>query len=206
MPTDPQTIEVSANILELLFDVFKEVKTIFWMITIYSLTVGGAMTFFGKKHLKKLLFLVGAFTVYLPMSIVSSTSTALLVALVTGLVMAFCYIGFVFLIGGMAMCCICLSLGMGGAIAGVLGVAAGIVAVIYRKKIVIPLTAYSGASMLVIGLVLLFAGMFLAIMPMAVAYILLVLFFGSGMFVQYKYTGKDPVIPAGETNNTAEAK
>ena len=110
MPTDPQTIEVSANILELLFDVFKEVKTIFWMITIYSLTVGGAMTFFGKKHLKKLLFLVGAFTVYLPMSIVSSTSTALLVALVTGLVMAFCYIGFVFLIGGMAMCCICLSL------------------------------------------------------------------------------------------------
>lgn len=206
MPTDPQTIEVSANILELLFDVFKEVKTIFWMITIYSLTVGGAMTFFGKKHLKKLLFLVGAFTVYLPMSIVSSTSTALLVALVTGLVMAFCYIGFVFLIGGMAMCCICLSLGMGGAIAGVLGVAAGIVAVIYRKKIVIPLTAYSGASMLVIGLVLLFAGMFLAIMPMAVAYILLVLFFGSGMFVQYKYTGKDPVIPADETNNTAEAK
>ena len=206
MPTDPQTIEVSANILELLFDAFKEVKTIFWMITIYSLTVGGAMMFFGKKHLKKLLFLVGAFTVYLPMSIVSSTSTALLVALVTGLVMAFCYIGFVFLIGGMAMCCICLSLGMGGAIAGVLGVAAGIVAVIYRKKIVIPLTAYSGASMLVIGLVLLFAGMFLAIMPMAVAYILLVLFFGSGMFVQYKYTGKDPVIPAAEANDSAETK
>lgn len=143
---------------------------------------------------------------YLPMSIVSSTSTALLVALVTGLVMAFCYIGFVFLIGGMAMCCICLSLGMGGAIAGVLGVAAGIVAVIYRKKIVIPLTAYSGASMLVIGLVLLFAGMFLAIMPMAVAYILLVLFFGSGMFVQYKYTGKDPGVSAAEANDSAETK
>lgn len=49
MPTDPQTIEVSANILELLFDAFKEVKTIFWMITIYSLTVGGAMTFFWEK-------------------------------------------------------------------------------------------------------------------------------------------------------------
>ena len=77
MPTDPQTIEVSANILELLFDVFKEVKTIFWMITIYSLTVGGAMTFFGKKHLKKLLFLVGAFTVYLPMPLLSEATESL---------------------------------------------------------------------------------------------------------------------------------
>lgn len=206
MPTEPQTVEVSANILAVLFDTFKEVKTIFWIITIYSLTVGGAMTFFGKKHLKKLLFLVGAFTVYLPMSIFASTATALLTAVITGLVMSFCYPGFVFLIGGGAMCGICLSLGMGETVAGLLGVAAGVAAVIYRKKIVTPLTSYSGAWMLVVGLVLLVAGMFGAIMPMAVAYILLVLFFGSGMFVQYKYTGKDPGVSAAEPNDSAEAK
>ena len=200
MPTDQQTIEVSVNVLQLLFDVFEEVKVIFWMITIYSLTVGGAMTFFGKKHLKKLLFLVGAFTVYLPMSIITSTSTAMLAALPSGLVMAFCYPGFVFLIGGMAVCGICLSLGMGEPVAGFLGVAAGIAAVIYRKKIVIPLTAYSGASMLVIGLAFLFAGLFHVVMPMAVFFILLVLFLAGGIFVQYKFTGKETETPAPDKN------
>ena len=104
------------------------------------------------------------------------------------------------------MCGICLSLGIGETVAGLLGIAAGVAAVIYRKKIVTPLTSYSGAWMLVVGLVLLVAGMFGAIMPMAVAYILLVLFFGSGMFVQYKYTGKDPGVSVAEPNDSAEAK
>lgn len=203
---DPQTTEVAANAVVGLVNMFKDAKMLFWIITFYSLIVGAAMTYVGNKHLKKLLFFVGAFTVYLPMSYFASMTTALIAAVITGLVMSFCYPGFVFLIGGGAMCGICLSLGMGETVAGLLGIAAGVAAVIYRKHITIPITAYSGAWMLVVGLVLLVAGMFDAIMPMAVAYILLVLFFGSGMFVQYKYTGKDPGVSAAEPNDSAETK
>ena len=193
---DPETTEVAANAVVGLVNMFKDAKLLFWIITLYSLIVGAAMTYFGEKHLKKLLFFVGAFTVYLPMSYFASMMTTLIVAVVTGLVMAFLYPVFVFFIGGTALCSICLAI----------GVAAGVAAVIYRKHITIPITAYSGASMLVIGLAFLFAGLFMVGMHMAVVYVLLVLFFGSGMFVQYKYTGKDPVVPAGETNDAAEAK
>lgn len=203
---DPETTEVAANAVVGLVNMFKDAKLLFWIITLYSLIVGAAMTYFGEKHLKKLLFFVGAFTVYLPMSYFASMMTTLIVAVVTGIVMAFLYPVFVFFIGGTALCSICLAIGMGETVAGLLGVAAGVAAVIYRKHITIPITAYSGASMLVIGLAFLFVGLFMVGMHMAVVYVLLVLFFGSGMFVQYKYTGKDPVVPAGETNDAAEAK
>lgn len=203
---DPQTTEVAANAVVGLVNMFKDAKMLFWIITFYSLIVGAAMTYVGNKHLKKLLFFVGAFTVYLPMSYFASMTTALIAAAVTGLVMVFLYPVFVFFVGGTAMTCICMSVGMGETVAGLLGIAAAVAAVIYRKHITIPITAYSGAYMLAIGLLFLFAGMFGAIMPMAVVYILLVLFFGSGMFVQYKYTGKDPGVSAAEPNDSAEAK
>lgn len=118
-------------------------------------------------------------------------------------VLAFLYPVFVFLIGGTALCSICLAIGMGETVAGLLGVAAGVVAVVYRKHITIPITSYSGASMLVIGLAFLFAGMFQVVMHIAVVYILLVLFLASGIFVQYKYTAKDAVVPA---KNPGDAK
>ena len=197
---DPQTTEAAANAVVGLVNMFKDAKMLFWIITFYSLIVGAAMTYFGKKHLKKLLFFVGAFTVYLPMSYFASMTTALIAAVVTGLVMAFLYPVFVFGIGGGALCSICLAVGMGETVAGLLGIAAGVAAVIYRKHIVIPLTSYSGASMLVIGLAFLFAGLFQVGMHMVVAYILLVLFLASGIFVQYKFTGKETETPAPDKN------
>lgn len=201
--TDPQTTEASANVIAGLVNMFADARLLFWLVTFYSLIVGAAMTYVGNKHLKKLLFFVGAFTVYLPMSYFASMTTALIAAVVTGLVMAFLYPVFVFLIGGTALCSICLAIGMGETVAGFLGVAAGVVAVVYRKHITIPITAYSGASMLVIGLAFLFAGMFQVVMHIAVVYILLVLFLASGIFVQYKYTAKDVVGPA---KNPGDAK
>lgn len=201
--TDPQTTEASANVIAGLVNMFADARLLFWLVTFYSLIVGAAMTYVGNKHLKKLLFFVGAFTVYLPMSYFASMTTALIAAVVTGLVMAFLYPVFVFLIGGTALCSICLAIGMGETVAGLLGVAAGVVAVVYRKHITIPITAYSGASMLVIGLAFLFAGMFQVVMHIAVVYILLVLFLASGIFVQYKYMAKDAVVPA---KNPGDAK
>ena len=197
---DPQTTEAAANAVVGLVNMFKDAKMLFWIITFYSLIVGAAMTYVGNKHLKKLLFFVGAFTVYLPMSYFASMTTALIAAVVTGLVMAFLYPVFVFFVGGTAMTCICMSVGMGETVTGLLGIAAAVAAVIYRKHITIPITAYSGAYMLAIGLLFLFAGMFQVVMHTAVVYILLVLFLASGIFVQYKFTGKETETPAPDKN------
>ena len=184
--TDPQTTEVAVDAVTGLVNMFKNAAGIYWLITIYSLLVGAAMTFVGRKHLKKLLFFVGAFTLFLPICSFSM-QWALIAGIVAGLVMIFVYPIFVFIMGMVPIAAICVACGVQhpGTFLSLLAFACGIAALIYRKHIVIPVTALSGGIMLAVGFAFLFGGihpyLFMA---------LFVLFVAGGIFVQYKYTAK----------------
>jgi len=134
-------------------------------------------------------FFVGAFTLYVPMHYFASETISLITAAVGGLVMVFCYPVFVFFVGVVAFGIPCLAIGMDGwspMLMGCIELVGGIVAVIFRKHIAIPVTALSGGSMLALGLAFLFKG----IHPVLFL-LLIVLFTASGIFVQYKFTAKN---------------
>lgn len=185
--TDPQAAEVTVNALTGLVDMFKDAGSLYWVITMYSILVGAAMTFVGKRHFKKLLFLVGAFSVYVPMHYFASGTVSLISAGVAGLIMVFCYPIFVFIIGMLPIAAICVACGVEspGIVLSLIAFACGVAAVIYRKHIVIPVSSFSGAWMLALGLVFLLKGMHPVLFLL-----LVVLFTAGGIFVQYKYTAK----------------
>ncbi|HBO98384.1 MAG TPA: hypothetical protein DD637_00890 [Verrucomicrobia bacterium] len=166
---------------------FKDAGFLYWVITLYSILVGAAMTYVGRRHFKKLLFFVGAFTVYVPMHYFASEMVSLIAAAVGGLVMVFCYPVFVFLIGMTPLCAIYAACGVEhpGFILALLAAACGVAAVIFRKHIVIPVSALSGGMMLALGLAFLFKGLHPVLFLL-----LIVLFTASGIFVQYKFTAK----------------
>ena len=146
--TDPQTTEATVDAITGLVNMFKDAGTLYWVITLYSVLVGAAMTYVGRRHLKKLLFFVGAFTLYIPMHYFASEMTSLITAAVGGLVMVFCYPVFVFFVGVIAFGLPCVAIGMNEwspTLMGIIELAGGIVAIIFRKNIVIPVTALSGA-------------------------------------------------------------
>lgn len=185
--TDPQTAEVAADAVTGLVNMFKDAGTLYWVITIYSILIGAAMSYVGRRHFKKLLFLVGAFTVYIPMHYFASEMVSVISALVGGLLMVFCYPVFVFVVG-VALAAVVWT-GFGGQPSNVVwpivGTIAGIAGVIYRKHIVIPISALSGAWMLALGLAFLFKGIHPILFLLLAA-----LFTASGIFVQYKFTAK----------------
>ena len=185
--TDPQTTEAAVDAVTGLVNMFKDAGTLYWVITLYSVLVGAAMTFVGRRHFKKLLFLVGAFSVYVPMHYFASETVSLISAGVAGLIMIFCYPVFVFIMGMVPLAAICVACGIEhpNLALSLIGVACGVAAVIYRKHIVIPVTALSGAWMLALGLAFLFKG----IHPILFL-LLVVLFTAVGIFVQYKFTAK----------------
>ena len=185
--TDPQTTEVAVGAITGLVNMFKDAGNLYWVITVYSLVVGAAMTYVGRRHFKKLLFLVGAFSVYVPMHYFASETVSLITAGVAGLVMVFCYPVYVFIMGMLPFAAICVALGVTnpGLALSLVGCTCGAIAVIFRKHIVIPVSALSGAWMLALGLAFLFKGMH------PVLFLLLaILFTASGIFVQYKFTAK----------------
>lgn len=184
---EPETTEVAVDAVTGLVNMFKDAGALYWIITIYSILVGASMTYVGKRHFKKLLFFVGAFTIYIPMHYFASEAVALISAAVGGLVMVFCYPVFVFIIGMVPIAALCVACGIEhpNLFISLIALACGVAAVIYRKHIVIPVSAISGAWMLAVGLAFLFKG----IHP--VLFLLLaVLFVASGIFVQYKFTAK----------------
>ncbi len=186
--TDPQTAEVAVDAVTGLVNMFKDAGFLYWVITLYSILVGAAMTYVGRRHLKKLLFFIGAFMLYVPMHYFASEMTSIITAICGGLVMLFCYPGFVFLVGVIAFGLLCLGVGMDGwspMLMGGIELVGGIVAVIYRKHIMIPATAIAGGATLAIGIAFLFKG----IHP-TLFLLLVVLFVASGVFVQYKFTAK----------------
>ena len=89
--TDQQTTVVAVDAITGLVNMFKDAGTLYWVITMYSILVGAAMTYIGRRHFKKLLFLVGAFSVYVPMHYFASETVSFITAGVAGLVMVFCY-------------------------------------------------------------------------------------------------------------------
>lgn len=185
--TDPQAAEVAVDAVTGLVNMFKDAGFLYWVITLYSILIGAAMTYVGRRHFKKLLFFVGAFSLYVPMHYFASEMTSLITAAVGGLVMVFCYPVFVFIIGMVPLAAICVACGVQhpGMIISILDVACGVAAVIFRKHIVIPVSAMSGGMMLALGLAFLFKG----IHPVLFL-LLIVLFTASGIFVQYKFTAK----------------
>jgi len=186
--TDPQTAEVAVDAVTGLVNMFKDAGLLYWVITIYSTLVGAAMTYVGRRHLKKLLFFVGAFTLYVPMHYFASEMTSLITAAVGGLVMVFCYPVFVFFVGIVAFGLPCVGVGMNEwcpMLMGGIELVGGIVAVIFRKHIAIPVSAISGGAMLALGLAFLFKG----IHPILFL-LLTVLFIASGIIVQYKFTAR----------------
>jgi len=184
---EPQATEVAVGAITGLVNMFKDAGTLYWVITLYSIIVGAAMSFVGRRYFKSLLFLVGAFSVYVPMHYFASEMTSLISAAVGGLIMIFCYPLFVFIIGMVPMAAICVACGIEhpGLVISLIAFACGIVAVIYRKHIVIPVSALSGAWMLALGLAFLFKGMHPILFML-----LTVLFTAAGIFVQYKFTAK----------------
>ena len=185
--TEPQTTEVAVGAVNGIVNMFKDAGTLYWVITLYSAIVGAAMTYVGRRYFKSLLFLVGAFSVYVPMHYFASETTSLISALVGGLVMIFCYPVFVFIIGMVPVAMVCVACGIEhpNMVISLMALACGIAAVIYRKHIVIPVSALSGAWMLALGLAFLFKGMHPILFLL-----LVVLFTSSGIFVQYKFTAK----------------
>ena len=185
--TDPQTAEAAVDAVTGLVNMFKDAGTLYKVITLYSILVGAAMTYFGRRHFKKLLFFVGAFSLYVPMHYFASEENSIAVALVGGLVMAFCYPVYVFIIGMVPVAAICVACGVQhpGMITSFLAVACGIAAVIYRKHIVIPMSAMSGGMMLALGIAFLCGG----INPI-LNLLLIVFFTASGIIMQYKFTAK----------------
>ncbi len=185
--TDPQTTQATADAITGLINMFKDAGMLYWVITLYSLLVGTAMTFVGKRHLKKLLFFVGAFSVYVPMHYFASEMVAVISAVVGGLIMVFCYPVFVFIMGMVPLAAICVACGIQhpNIVISIADIACGIAAVIYRKHIVIPVTALSGGWMMAFGLAFLFKG----IHPVLFL-LLFILFTAVGIFVQYKFTAK----------------
>ena len=112
----------------------------------------------------------------------ASEAVSILVAILGGIVMVFCYPVFVFIVGTIPLAAICAVCGVQpGFFTMLLSIACGVTALIYRKHIVIPVSAMSGSLMLAFGLTLLFKG----IHP-ALFIILFVLFMASGIFIQYK--------------------
>lgn len=185
--TDAQAAKVTVDAITGLVNMFKDAGSLYWVITMYSILVGAAMTFVGRRHFKKLLFLVGAFSVYVPMHYFASETVSLITAGVAGLVMVFCYPVYVFVMGMVPFAAVCVAFGVQqpGMALSLIGCACGVVAVIFRKHIVIPVSALSGAWMLALGLAFLFKGMH------PVLFLLLaVLFTAMGIFVQYKFTAK----------------
>ena len=186
--TEPQTAEVAVDAVTGLVNMFKDAGLLYWVITLYSILIGAAMTYIGRRHLKKLLFFVGAFTLYVPMHYFASEMVSIITAVVGGLVMVFCYPVFVFIVGVIAFGIPCAGVRMNEwspMLMGGIELVGGIVAVIFRRHIVIPVTALSGGSMLALGLAFLFKG----INP--VLFLLLIVFFtASGIFLQYKFTAK----------------
>ena len=190
---DAGTAEVAAkatvNVLTGLVDMFKDRQALYWIITAYSLLVGFAMTFFGRRHFKKLLMLVGFFTAFLPLHyFTKSLGMSLVGGVVSGLLMLFFYPIFVFIIGMFPWAAILVAMGIDSPnlVLSLIGIGCGVVAVIYRKHIVIPVAAISGGTMLSFGLLFLLGGMnpyvFLALMVLLIA---------AGIFVQYRFTAKD---------------
>ena len=197
--TDPQTTEAAVDAITGLVNMFKDAGLLYWVITLYSVLIGAAMTYVGRRHLKKLLFFVGAFTLYVPMHYFASEMVSLITAAVGGLVMVFCYPVFVFFVGVIAFGLPCVGVGMNEwapLLMGGIEFVGGVVAVIFRKHIAIPVTALSGGSMLALGLAFLCKG----IHPVLFL-LLIVLFTASGIFVQYKFTAKG----VGETDQSKKA-
>lgn len=187
--TDPQTAGMTVDVVTGLVNMFKDAGALYWVITLYSILIGAAMAFVGRRHLKKLLFFVGAFTLYVPMHYFASEMTSIITAVVGGLVMVFCYPVFVFFVGVTAFGILCFAIGMDSwspILMGLIELAGGVVAIIYRKHIAIPVTALSGSSMLSLGLAFLFKGI-----PSVLLLLLIVLFTAAGIFVQYKFTAKE---------------
>ena len=185
--TDQQTAEVAVDAITGLVNMFKDAGTLYWVITMYSILVGAAMTYVGRRHFKKLLFLVGVFSVYVPMHYFASETVSLITAGVAGLVMVFCYPVYVFIMGMVPLAAVCVAIGITepNMLTVLIGFACGVIAVIFRKHIVIPVSALSGAWMLAFGLAFLFKGMHPVLF-----FLLAVLFTVSGIFVQYKFTAK----------------
>lgn len=185
--TDQQTTAVAVDAITGLINMFKDAGTLYWVITMYSILVGAAMTYIGKRHFKKLLFLVGAFSVYVPMHYFASETVSLVTAGVAGLVMVFCYPVYVFIMGMVPLAAVCVALGITepNMLIVLIGFACGVTTVIFRKHIVIPVSALSGAWIFALGLAFLFKGMHPVLF-----FLLGVLFTVSGIFVQYKFTAK----------------
>jgi hypothetical protein len=185
--TDQQTARVAVDAITGLINMFKDAGTLYWVITMYSILVGAAMTYVGRRHFKKLLFLVGAFSIYVPMHYFASETVSFITAGVAGLVMVFCYPVYVFIMGMVPLAAVCVALGVTdpNVLTVLIGFACGVTAVIFRKHIVIPVSALSGAWMLSLGLAFLFKGMHPVLF-----FLLAVLFTASGIFVQYKFTAK----------------
>ena len=185
--TDQQTTAVAVDAITGLVNMFKDAGTLYWVITIYSILVGAAMTYIGRRHFKKLLFLVGAFSVYVPMHYFASETVSLIAAGVAGLVMVFCYPVYVFIMGMVPLAAVCVAIGITepNMLTVLIGFACGVTAVIFRNHIVIPVSALSGAWMLALGVAFLFKGMHPVLF-----FLLAVLFTASGIFVQYKFTAK----------------
>lgn len=185
--TDQQTTAVAVDAITGLINMFKDAGTLYWVITMYSILVGAAMTYIGRRHFKKLLFLVGAFSVYVPMHYFASETVSLVTAGVAGLVMVFCYPVYVFIMGMVPLAAVCVALGITepNMLIVLIGFACGVTTVIFRKHIVIPVSALSGAWIFALGLAFLFKGMHPVLF-----FLLGVLFTVSGIFVQYKFTAK----------------
>lgn len=86
-----------------------------------------------------------------------------------------------------AAICVACGIAHQNLVISLIAVACGVVAVIYRRHIVIPVSAVSGGSMLALGLAFLFKGMnpyLFLVLP--------VLFIASGIFDQYKVTTEKP--------------
>ena len=185
--TDPQATEVAVDAVTGLVNMFKDAGFLYWVITLYSILIGAAMTYVGRRHFKKMLFFVGTFTLYVPMHYFASEMVSLITAVVGGLVMVFIYPVFVFVMGMVPIAAISVACGVQhpNIVISLITVVCGIAAVIYRKHIVIPVSAMSGGMMLALGLAFLFQG----IHPILFL-LLIVLFTASGIFVQYKFTAK----------------
>lgn len=192
--TDPQTTEAAVDAITGLVNMFKDAGLLYWVITLYSVLIGAAMTYVGRRYFKSLLFLVGAFTIYVPMHYFASEMTSLISAAVAGLIMIFCYPVFVFFVAGIlipALFCAAFNIDLshvGHAASTCIGATClimGILGIVFRKHIVIPVTALSGGWMFALGLAFLFKG----IHPILFV-LLAILFISSGCFVQYKFTAK----------------
>ena len=174
--------------LSALIALFKNAKAIYWGVTLYALVIGAVMVFVGQRYFKTLLFLVGFFFGYVIAHFFASETTSLICGGVAGLVMVFFYPAFVFLMGVTVWAVVCVACGITepgmvhSLIAGVLGV----LAFIFRRHVLIPVTAWSGAWMMAVGLALLFGKM-----NQYVFVALGLLFTVLGTFVQYKFTARD---------------